>query len=76
MAQMAANSRFTKSSLYGIILDIHLLSRSDFLVCTFSSNVCRLAYEIMQSLDQNVSDGVIEPHNRCKSVDDAYYLYV
>jgi glycoprotein 6-alpha-L-fucosyltransferase len=28
------------------IVDIDLLSKCDFLVCTFSSQVCRLAYEI------------------------------
>ena len=32
-------SRYTDSSLRGIILDIHFLSMTDYLVCTFSSQV-------------------------------------
>jgi glycoprotein 6-alpha-L-fucosyltransferase len=35
----AVSTRYTDSSLNGILLDIHLLSKSDFLVCTFSSQV-------------------------------------
>lgn len=62
----ALSTRYTDSSLYGIILDIHLLSRSDYLVCTFSSQVCRVAFEIMQSLYPDASD-------RFKSLDDIYY---
>lgn len=67
VAKMAAlSTRYTDSSLYGIILDIHLLSRSDYLVCTFSSQVCRVAYEIMQALYPDAS-------HRFKSLDDIYY---
>lgn len=62
----AVSSRYTDSSLNGIILDIHLLSQSDYLVCTFSSQVCRVAYEIMQSMYPDAS-------NRFKSLDDIYY---
>lgn len=35
----AVASRYSESSLKGIIVDIHLLSMSDYLVCTFSSQV-------------------------------------
>lgn len=42
----AVSTRYTDSSLNGIMLDIDLLSRCDFLVCTFSSQVCRVAYEV------------------------------
>lgn len=62
----AVSTRYTDSSLNGIILDIHLLSLSDYLVCTFSSQVCRVAYEIMQSMYPDAS-------NRYKSLDDIYY---
>lgn len=44
----ALNSRYTPDSAQGVILDIYFLSQTDFLVCTFSSQVCRLAYELMQ----------------------------
>lgn len=62
----AVSTRYTDSSLNGIILDIHLLSLSDYLVCTFSSQVCRVAYEIMQSMYPDAFD-------RFKSLDDIYY---
>lgn len=66
-ARMASlSTRYTDSSLYGIILDIHLLSLSDYLVCTFSSQVCRVAYEIMQTMYPDAS-------HRFKSLDDIYY---
>lgn len=35
----AVSSRYSDPSLNGIIIDIHMLSMSDFLVCTFSSQV-------------------------------------
>jgi len=60
-------SRYTKNSLLGIIKDIHFLSKSDYLVCTFSSQVCRLAYELMQSLHPDAA-------NRFHSLDDIYYF--
>lgn len=67
VARMAAvSTRYSDSSLNGIILDIHLLSLSDHLICTFSSQVCRVAYEIMQSLYPDAS-------NRYRSLDDIYY---
>lgn len=67
IARMAAvSTRYTDSSLNGIILDIHLLSLCDYLVCTFSSQVCRIAYEIMQTMYPDAS-------NRYKSLDDIYY---
>ena len=44
-----------------------MLSRTDFLVCTFSSQVCRVAYEIMQYLKPDASDNF-------KSLDDIWYF--
>lgn len=44
----AVSTRYTDSSLNGIMLDIDLLSKTDFLVCTFSSQVCRVAYEVKE----------------------------
>ena len=67
-AQIAAEStRYTSSSLRGILSDIHLLSKSDYIVCTFSSQVCRIAYEMMQ---QNFVDAA----DRFKSLDDIWYF--
>lgn len=55
----ALSSRYTESSLRGIIQDVHMLSISDFLVCTFTSNVCRIAYELMQQHHVDASDRFI-----------------
>ena len=57
LAQTAGiGTRYSIDSLRNIILDVILLSESDHLVCTFSSQVCRLAYELMQTrkTDDNV----------------------
>lgn len=35
----AVSTRYSDTSLFGIIYDIHMLALSDFLVCTFSSQV-------------------------------------
>ena len=48
-------------------MDIYFLSRCDFLVCTFSSQVCRLAYELMQVRYPDASW-------RFRSLDDVYYF--
>ncbi|XP_052796620.1 alpha-(1,6)-fucosyltransferase-like isoform X2 [Mya arenaria] len=57
----------TKMALDGIVRDTVLLSRCDYLVCTMSSNVCRLAYELM-----HVHHG--DAFNRVVSVDvDWFY---
>lgn len=59
--------RYSESSLMGIITDIHFLSNCDFLVCTFSSQICRVAYEYMNSMYPDAS-------LRYKSLDDIYYF--
>lgn len=62
----AVHSRYSDSSLRGVIQDIHMLSVSDHLVCTFSSQVCRIAYEIMQNMHPDAAD-------RFNSLDDIFY---
>ncbi|XP_018333906.2 alpha-(1,6)-fucosyltransferase-like [Agrilus planipennis] len=62
----AVETRYTEDSLKGIISDIHFLSQSDYLVCTFSSQVCRLAYEIMQTKYPDASA-------RFRSLDNIFY---
>ncbi|XP_046551170.1 alpha-(1,6)-fucosyltransferase-like isoform X2 [Haliotis rubra] len=60
--------RVTGSSavMMGIVYDIHFLSKTDFLVCTFSSQVCRTAYELMQTKHVDASSNF-------RSLDDVYY---
>lgn len=60
------SERYSPASAQGVILDIHFLSECDFLVCTFSSQVCRLAYEYMQTRFPDASW-------RFRSLDDVYY---
>ncbi|XP_026684824.1 alpha-(1,6)-fucosyltransferase-like [Diaphorina citri] len=59
--------RYLKSSLLGIITDLHYLSNCDHLVCTFSSQICRTAYEQMNAKFPDASD-------RYRSLDDIYYF--
>uniref|UniRef100_A0A023FVF4 Alpha-(1,6)-fucosyltransferase n=1 Tax=Amblyomma parvum TaxID=251391 RepID=A0A023FVF4_AMBPA len=59
--------RYSSESLRGVLLDIHMLSRCDYLVCTFSSQVCRLAYEMMQL-------SYVDAADRFRSLDDIYYF--
>ncbi|XP_041468749.1 alpha-(1,6)-fucosyltransferase-like isoform X1 [Lytechinus variegatus] len=60
------SSRYSEDSLRGVIVDIYFLSRSDFLVCTFSSQVCRVAYEMMQYIHEDAA-------SYFRSLDDIYY---
>lgn len=55
------------SDLIGVIKDIHFLSLTDHLVCTFSSQVCRLAYEKMQTIHGDASTWFT-------SLDDIFYF--
>jgi glycoprotein 6-alpha-L-fucosyltransferase len=48
-------------------MDIYYLSKCDYLVCTFSSQVCRMSYELMQIRYGDASW-------RFKSLDDIYYF--
>ncbi|XP_055332676.1 alpha-(1,6)-fucosyltransferase-like [Paramacrobiotus metropolitanus] len=66
MTNAGLSKRYSDESLRGIISDVHFLSQTDYLVCTFSSQVCRLAYEVMQARFSDATD-------RYKSLDDIYY---
>ncbi|KAL7291836.1 hypothetical protein TKK_0014616 [Trichogramma kaykai] len=67
IAQTASIARrYSNLSLQGIIMDIHFLSLCDHIVCTFSSQVCRVAYELMQTYS-------IDASNKFTSLDDIYY---
>lgn len=66
-AAMNPSTRLNQASLYGIIKDILLLASSDYIVCTFSSNVCRAAYALMQTRYSDMSA-------RFRSLDDRFYF--
>ena len=42
------NARYSISSLFNVAADIQLLAESDYLVCTFSSQVCVIDFSIFQ----------------------------
>ncbi|XP_049875069.1 alpha-(1,6)-fucosyltransferase isoform X2 [Pectinophora gossypiella] len=63
----ATHRRYTPASLAGLLVDLALLARCDYLVCTFSSQVGRVAYEMMQA---NRADAA----GRVASLDDVYYF--
>jgi glycoprotein 6-alpha-L-fucosyltransferase len=82
IAQSAqVSNRYTDVSLYGVITDVRMLSKCDYLVCTFSSQVsfslykqviyselqvCRVGYELMQIEKGDAGDWF-------HSLDDVYY---
>ncbi|KAL3984685.1 Variant SH3 domain family protein [Acanthocheilonema viteae] len=61
------HARYTAESLIGIVIDIELLSRCVHIVCTFSSQVCRMSYELMQVRFGDAGD-------QFHSLDDIYYF--
>ncbi|XP_025111317.1 alpha-(1,6)-fucosyltransferase-like [Pomacea canaliculata] len=54
----SVKSRFTRGGLSAILVDLHLLSMCDFVVCTYTSNVCRAVYELMQTRHGDASHKV------------------
>ncbi|BHF57668.1 Alpha-(1,6)-fucosyltransferase [Sparganum proliferum] len=63
------SSRYTHEALIAVITDVVALSHTDYLVCTFSSQICRLAYELMQTRVKRLGDA-----SACfQSLDDVYY---
>ena len=79
LASKRDNARLSRDGLFGIIEDIHILSMSDHLVCTLSSNVCRLAYELQQNRlnrgERNVDSlGIF--HNRPKPEFPTYLPFI
>ncbi|XP_022177853.1 alpha-(1,6)-fucosyltransferase-like [Myzus persicae] len=55
-------------SILNINIDLYFLSQCDYLVCTFSSHVCRLAYEIINGIKP------IDASTWFASLDDVYYF--
>ncbi|KAF7640162.1 hypothetical protein Mgra_00000606 [Meloidogyne graminicola] len=61
------DTRYTDRSLFGVIADVRLLAECNYIVCTFSSQVCRIGYELMQA---KVGDA----GNNFHSLDDIFYF--
>ncbi|CAK8686074.1 unnamed protein product [Clavelina lepadiformis] len=54
----AANTRErgNEASMKLVLADIFALTRANYVVCTFSSNICRLVYELMQTIHGDATD--------------------
>lgn len=67
-------TRTKSSALSGMLIDIHLLAESDYIVCAFSSGFCRVAYELMQARH---AEAGADATGKVVSVDVEYfYAYV
>ncbi|KII63755.1 Alpha-(1,6)-fucosyltransferase [Thelohanellus kitauei] len=49
-------NRHDQKGTYSILSDIYNLANTDYLVCTFSSNVCRLAFQLMNGKRMDASE--------------------
>ncbi|KAL7678376.1 hypothetical protein ACOME3_004604 [Neoechinorhynchus agilis] len=60
--------RYNTKALDALVVDITIMAECDYLVCTFSSQICRLIYELMlfNRRDEDASW-------RFTSLDDIYY---
>nr|VZI49968.1 unnamed protein product [Spirometra erinaceieuropaei] len=65
----AYKNRWSTTGVFAILVDLHLLVSSDFLVCTASSNVCRLAYELLSAKSPIHGDAAYQ----MQSVDQMYH---
>ncbi|VDL84464.1 unnamed protein product [Nippostrongylus brasiliensis] len=60
-------NRYSERSLRGLLADLISLSKCSYIVCTFSSHFCRLAYELMQIRQGDVGEYF-------HSLDEDYYF--
>lgn len=65
------NRRYQKSSLFGLIKDIQFLSKCHYVVCAFSSNICRATYELMQTWKDRKGDEAVRAVH---SLDSIYHF--
>ncbi|CAL8076608.1 unnamed protein product [Calicophoron daubneyi] len=67
----SVNRRSTSDSIRDVVLDVLLLSRTNYLVCTLSSNICRIAYELMQTRHRRLGDASL----LVQSLDSVYFVF-
>ena len=60
-------ARYSSQGFEALLFDLYFLAQADYLVCTFSSNICRLAYELRLAKDSDI----YKSHH---SLDTPYYL--
>lgn len=64
----ASYDRKSTTGFESILIDLHFLAHSNYLVCTMSSNVCRLAYEMQMAIN-------LDNFLMFKSLDTEYFNY-
>lgn len=62
-------ARYGEGNVIWVLTDLTFLAQSQYLVCTFSSQICRVAYEMMQFYRRTEDAGW-----RYQSLDDFYYF--
>ena len=62
------NFNRNRNSFLDLLVDVYTLSEAKFFVCTFTSNVGRFAYELMQSYKRKMDNSI-----RVKSLDNHFY---
>jgi len=45
----ALKTRFSEDSVTGMIQDLFMLAKADFTVCSYTSNICRMLFELQQA---------------------------
>nr|XP_027211635.1 alpha-(1,6)-fucosyltransferase-like [Penaeus vannamei] len=61
-------TRKSETNMKNFLTDVFFLYHSDYLVCSLSSNICRLAYELLQTLRPDAP-------RRIFSVDSSYWFH-
>jgi glycoprotein 6-alpha-L-fucosyltransferase len=59
----------TRDKFLELLVNLYSLSQADYVVCTFTSNLCRFVYELMQSQENQE----LEASFRIKSLDNHFY---
>jgi glycoprotein 6-alpha-L-fucosyltransferase len=60
------NTRYALDSFLGAVTDLYMMSLCDYVVCTLSSNICRIVLEKMQTTHPDA-------HHLVKSLDSLYF---
>ncbi|VDK36712.1 unnamed protein product [Dibothriocephalus latus] len=61
-------NRTSSQGVFDMTLDLYLLIATDFLVCTYNSNICRLSYEVLLTKSPTNGDAAFQ----VQSVDEMY----
>ena len=63
----------TRDKFLDLLVNLYSLAQADYVVCTFTSNLCRYVYELMQGQTED-DDRKIDASFRIKSLDNYFYV--